>query len=55
MASTAQFVPAHVAYDKKVLAFDAYFKQTVPESPLEFYRVRYVKVSDWRNMSFALS
>lgn len=37
-------VPAHVALDKKVLLFNAYFKQTVHESPQEYYRVRYVKV-----------
>ncbi|XP_003385995.1 PREDICTED: EF-hand domain-containing protein 1-like [Amphimedon queenslandica] len=39
-----EFVPAHVSFDKKVLNFDAYFKQTVHESPDEYYRVRYVKV-----------
>jgi hypothetical protein len=37
-------VPAHVALDKKVLLFNAYFKQTVHESPQEYYRVRIVKV-----------
>lgn len=34
------FVPAHVALDKKVLRFYCYFKETVHESPHEFYRVR---------------
>ncbi len=38
------FVPATVAYDKKVLRFYGYFKQTVYESPDEFYRVRPVTV-----------
>ena len=55
------FVPAHVAFDKKVcvhitlhvcthhlptqvLCFTAYFKQTVHESPSEYYRVRAVKI-----------
>lgn len=59
-----EFVPAHVAFDKKVifspyyasaggdhfylgvqvLRFDAYFKQTVHESPNEHYRIREVRV-----------
>jgi hypothetical protein len=39
-----EFVPAHVAFDKKVLRFDAYFKQTVHESPNEHYRIRDVRV-----------
>ncbi|PAA60695.1 hypothetical protein BOX15_Mlig016896g3 [Macrostomum lignano] len=34
------FVPAHVAFDKKVLRFYGYFKETVHESPQEYYRVR---------------
>jgi hypothetical protein len=38
------FVPAHVAFDKKVLLFEGFFKQTVHESPDEYYRVRPVKV-----------
>lgn len=38
------FVPATVAFDKKVLRFFGYFKQTVYESPDEFYRVRPVTV-----------
>ncbi|CAF0958253.1 unnamed protein product [Rotaria sordida] len=37
-----KFVPATVFYDKKVLRFYGYFKQTVYESPLEYYRVRRV-------------
>lgn len=39
-----EFVPAHVAFDKKVLRFDAYFKQTVHESPNEYYRIRGVRI-----------
>ncbi|XP_055729191.1 EF-hand domain-containing protein 1 isoform X1 [Salvelinus fontinalis] len=34
------FIPAHVAYDKKVLRFYGYFQQDVLHSPLEGYRVR---------------
>lgn len=34
------FVPSHVAFDKKVLRFYGYFKETVNESPAEYYRVR---------------
>jgi len=37
------FIPAHVAFDKKVLKFDGYFKETVNESAQEFYRVRPVE------------
>ncbi|XP_059504782.1 EF-hand domain-containing protein 1 isoform X2 [Stegostoma tigrinum] len=39
-APPADFVPGHVAFDKKVLKFDGYFKETVHESPYEYYRVR---------------
>ncbi|CAF1403233.1 unnamed protein product [Adineta steineri] len=39
-----KFVPASLAFDKKVLRFFGYFKQTVPESPNEYYRVRPVKI-----------
>ncbi|KAJ3078120.1 EF-hand domain-containing protein 1, partial [Quaeritorhiza haematococci] len=38
-----QFVPAHVAFDKVVLRFDGYFKQTVHEST-EQYHLRKVRV-----------
>lgn len=37
------FLPAHVAFDKMVLRFDAYFKETVHERQ-EQYLVRYVKI-----------
>ena len=37
-------VPATVAFDKKVLRFYGYFKQTVYESPNEFFRVRPVTI-----------
>ena len=43
-APPEDFVPAHVAFDKKVLLFFAYFKQTVHESANEHYRVRPVKI-----------
>lgn len=43
-APPEDFVPAHVGFDKKVLLYDAYFKQTVHESPNEFYTVRPVKI-----------
>ncbi|CAL1533193.1 unnamed protein product [Lymnaea stagnalis] len=43
-APPAAFIPAHVAWDKKVLKFNGYFKQTVHESPEEYYRVRPVDV-----------
>ncbi|CAF2231585.1 unnamed protein product [Rotaria magnacalcarata] len=39
-----KFVPASVHYDKKVLRFYGYFKQTIYDSPLEYYRVRRVIV-----------
>jgi len=38
------FIPAHCAFDKKVLKFDAFFKEAVHESPNEFYRVRPVEI-----------
>ncbi|XP_061002891.1 EF-hand domain-containing protein 1 [Dama dama] len=43
-APPAQFVPAHVAFDKKVLKFDAYFQEDVPMSTEEHYRVRQVHI-----------
>ncbi|XP_076872658.1 EF-hand domain-containing protein 1 [Brachyhypopomus gauderio] len=38
------FIPAHVAYDKKVLRFYGYFQQEVHHSPDERYRVRPVEI-----------
>jgi hypothetical protein len=38
------YIPAHVAYDHLVLRFYAYFRESVPESNSENYRVRYVKI-----------
>ncbi|KAL0281536.1 UNVERIFIED_CONTAM: hypothetical protein PYX00_002493 [Menopon gallinae] len=38
------FRPHFVTYDKKCLTFDAFFKQTVYNSPDEYYRVRPVKI-----------
>jgi len=43
-AAPERFVPAHVAFDKKVLKFNGYFKETVNESQQEFYRVRPIDV-----------
>jgi len=43
-APPEDFVPAHVGFDKKVLLFQAYFKQTVHEAPNEFYCIRPVKI-----------
>ncbi|CAF3329328.1 unnamed protein product [Rotaria socialis] len=39
-----KFVPATLAFDKKVLRFFGYFKQTIHESPNEYYRVRPIKI-----------
>ncbi|XP_028907716.1 EF-hand domain-containing protein 1 [Ornithorhynchus anatinus] len=39
-APPADFIPAHVAFDKKVLKFDAYLQEDVPLSTDEHYRVR---------------
>ncbi|CAF3034459.1 unnamed protein product [Rotaria sp. Silwood2] len=39
-----KFVPATLAFDKKVLRFFGYFKQTIHESPNEYFRVRPVKI-----------
>ncbi len=41
-APPPEFIPGHVAFDKKVLRFYGYFKETVTESPAEHYRVRKV-------------
>ncbi len=38
------FAPASVVFDKKVLLFNAYFKQTVHESQNEHFRVRHVNI-----------
>nr|XP_055120427.1 EF-hand domain-containing protein 1 isoform X1 [Symphalangus syndactylus] len=43
-APPADFVPAHVAFDKKVLKFDAYFQEDVPMSTEERYRIRQVNI-----------
>ncbi|XP_054110071.1 EF-hand domain-containing protein 1 isoform X6 [Callithrix jacchus] len=43
-APPADFIPAHVAFDKKVLKFDAYFQEDVPMSPEEHYRIRQVNI-----------
>lgn len=38
------FKPHFILYDKKCLTFRAFFKQSVPESPDEHYRVRQVNI-----------
>ncbi|CAL8318026.1 unnamed protein product [Merluccius merluccius] len=43
-ATLLEFVPAHVALDKKVLRFHGYFQQRVLHSPDEAHRVRHVVV-----------
>ncbi|KAM5286799.1 EF-hand domain-containing protein 1 isoform 1-T1 [Hipposideros larvatus] len=43
-APPASFIPAHVAFDKKVLKFDAYFQEDVPMSTEEHYRIRQVNI-----------
>uniref|UniRef100_D3ZD71 EF-hand domain containing 1 n=1 Tax=Rattus norvegicus TaxID=10116 RepID=D3ZD71_RAT len=43
-AAPAEFVPAHVAFDKKVLKFSAYFQEDVPISMEEHYRIRRVNI-----------
>uniref|UniRef100_A0A8C5MN70 EF-hand domain containing 1 n=1 Tax=Leptobrachium leishanense TaxID=445787 RepID=A0A8C5MN70_9ANUR len=43
-APPSAFIPAHVALDKKVLKFDAYFQEVVPISQDERYRVRKVSL-----------
>ena len=37
-----EFIPRHKEFNKRVLQFKLYFKETVFESQLEHYRVRYV-------------
>lgn len=39
-----QFMPHYALYDQKCLTFKAFFKQSVFESPQEFYRVRQVNI-----------
>ncbi|XP_008498041.2 EF-hand domain-containing protein 1 [Calypte anna] len=43
-APPSDFIPAHVAFDKKILKFDAYFQEDVPLSTEEHYRVRQVGI-----------
>lgn len=40
----APFRPHFVVYDKKTLKFNAFFKQHIPESPIEHYRTRVVNI-----------
>ncbi|NWI58884.1 EFHC1 protein, partial [Calyptomena viridis] len=43
-AAPPSFIPAYVVFDKKVLKFDAYFKEEVSISPEEHYRIRQVGI-----------
>ncbi|XP_076188714.1 EF-hand domain-containing protein 1 isoform X4 [Aptenodytes patagonicus] len=43
-APPSGFIPAHVAFDKKILKFDAYFQEDVPLSAEERYRIRQVAI-----------
>ncbi|XP_065257777.1 EF-hand domain-containing protein 1 [Emys orbicularis] len=43
-APPSDFIPAHVAFDKKVLKFDAYFQEDVPISTEEHFRIRQVGI-----------
>ncbi|XP_070274534.1 EF-hand domain-containing protein 1 [Myotis yumanensis] len=43
-AAPPEFIPAHVAFDKKVLKFDAYFQEDVSMSTDEHYRIRQVHI-----------
>lgn len=43
-APPEEFVPAYVAFDKKVLRFRGWYKESVPGSQSEQFRVRYVDV-----------
>ncbi|XP_044274934.1 EF-hand domain-containing protein 1 [Varanus komodoensis] len=43
-APPADFIPAHVAFDKKVLKFDGYFQEDVPISTEEHFRIRQVGI-----------
>lgn len=39
-----QFMPHFALYAQKCLTFKAFFKQSIHESPLEYYRVRQVNI-----------
>ncbi|XP_060113410.1 EF-hand domain-containing protein 1 [Heteronotia binoei] len=41
-APPSDFIPAHVAFDKKVLKFSGYFQEDVPVSTEEHFRIRRV-------------
>ncbi|XP_009982991.1 PREDICTED: EF-hand domain-containing protein 1, partial [Tauraco erythrolophus] len=43
-APPSGFIPAHVAFDKKILKFNAYFQEDVPLSAEEHYRIRQVGI-----------
>ncbi|XP_015271154.1 PREDICTED: EF-hand domain-containing protein 1 [Gekko japonicus] len=43
-APPSDFIPAHVAFDKKVLKFNGYFQEDVPISIEEHFRIRQVGI-----------
>ncbi|NWR80688.1 EFHC1 protein, partial [Centropus unirufus] len=43
-APPSAFIPAHVALDKKILKFNAYFQEDVPISTVEHQRIRQVVI-----------
>ncbi|NXG66683.1 EFHC1 protein, partial [Hemiprocne comata] len=43
-APPSDFIPAHVAFDKKILKFDAYFQEDVPLPAEEHYWIRQVGI-----------
>ena len=45
------FVPAHLAYDKKVLKFTGYFHETLPTG-VERYRYRFVEIFYYLEVKF---
>ena len=47
------FVPAHLAYDKKVLKFSGYFKENFSENngPTSNYRIRFVDIYYYMEVS----
>jgi hypothetical protein len=59
-----KFVPSYVSLDGKVLKFDAYMKEDVPEIPNEGYRIRQfsicyflvddsIRISELKQVTFA--
>lgn len=44
MKARKPLVPAWVALEKKTLKFEGYYKETVNDSPAEYYRVRKLNI-----------